>query len=542
MFFNHKSILTAAFFSAALVTAFAQKNLPNESVDVTKDFDAHLLESNKINVTPTLPPLDTTTKRQNYNIPPKPLTVTYDAPKLRPIGVKAGKKEDIYKGYVKLGGGVPTSLYGEGGYAFKSNEQFDGKLWLRHHRIDAGRAVENQAMANTDVLVSGNYFLPQKLGIEGKVGYSADRYHFYGYDRDTLSFDKEAVRQDFKILDLGGRLFNSERTDADLNFSISPKFYLLNDYYSNKETGFDFGITASKWFANKHPLRLTIRTDLTRYEDTATQKLNNIYLQPSFTFHTDILKLKVGGNFASNRDVFSIFPDAELTLRIFGDGIQVFAGAGGDLRKNTYRSMSEYNPFIQSRLSELRNTKYSNYFGGVKGNLGWLDYNAQVSYAKASDLALYQTAIDDRGVARFRTVYDTANIFGLQGTVKFSPIKNLVINGTLSQNVFSMRNELHAWGLPGLEGNFNGVYTLLDGKASVKAGLYIADRINLRNETDVADKGGALLDLNLGGTYRFNKNIGAFLDVNNLLNNRRERWFRYPMVGTNFLAGITARF
>lgn len=542
MFFNHKSILTAAFFSAALVTAFAQKNLPNESVDVTKDFDAHLLESNKINVTPTLPPLDTTTKRQNYNIPPKPLTVTYDAPKLRPIGVKAGKKEDIYKGYVKLGGGVPTSLYGEGGYAFKSNEQFDGKLWLRHHRIDAGRAVENQAMANTDVLVSGNYFLPQKLGIEGKVGYSADRYHFYGYDRDTLSFDKEAVRQDFKILDLGGRLFNSERTDADLNFSISPKFYLLNDYYSNKETGFDFGITASKWFANKHPLRLTIRTDLTRYEDTATQKLNNIYLQPSFTFHTDILKLKVGGNFASNRDVFSIFPDAELTLRIFGDGIQVFAGAGGDLRKNTYRSMSEYNPFIQSRLSELRNTKYSNYFGGVKGNLGWLDYNAQVSYAKASDLALYQTAIDERGITRFRTVYDTANIFGLQGTVKFSPIKNLVINGTLSQNVFSMRNELHAWGLPGLEGNFNGVYTLLDGKASVKAGLYIADRINLRNETDVADKGGALLDLNLGGTYRFNKNIGAFLDVNNLLNNRRERWFRYPMVGTNFLAGITARF
>jgi len=542
MFFNHKSLLTAAFFFAAIVTAAAQKTLPNESVDVTKDFDVRLLESNKVNVIPTLPALDTSTKRQNYVVPPKPLTVTYDAPKLRPVGVKAGKKEEIYNGYVKLGGGVPTSLYGEGGYSLRPNDQFDGKVWLRHQRIDAGKAVENQAMANTDLLVSGNYFLPQNMAVEGKVGYSADRYHFYGYDRDSLSFDREAVRQDIKILDLGGRFYNSERTDADLNFSIAPKFYLLNDYYSNKETGFDFGITASKWFADKHPLRLTIRTDLTRYEDTATQKLNNIYLQPSFTFHTDILKLKIGGNFASNRDVFSIFPDAELTLRVFGDGIQIFAGANGDLRKNTYRTMSEYNPFIQSRLSELRNTKISTYFGGVKGNLGWLDYNGQVSYSKASDLALYQTAIDDRGIARFRTLYDTANIFSLQGTVKFSPIQNLTISGTLNQSVFTMKNELHAWGLPGLEGNFSGIYTLLDGKASVKAAMYIADRINLRNETDVADKGGALLDFNLGGTYRFSKNFGAFLDVNNLLNNRRERWFRYPMVGTNVLVGITARF
>jgi hypothetical protein len=543
MFLRYKFILTAAIAVAAFGTANAQKPLPNESVDVTKEFDARLLESNKINVTPTLPTLDTTTKRQNYTIPPKPLTVTYDAPKLRPVAVKGGKKEESYNGYLKAGGGVPKTFYGEAGYTLHPNEQFDGKLWLRHHRLDAGNAVENQASANTDVLASGNYFMPQNLAVEGKVGYSADRYHFYGYNRDTLSFDREAVRQDFKIFDLGGRLYNSERTDADLNFSVAPKFYLLNDYYSNKETGFDLTLNASKWFAEKHPLRLIIRTDLTRYEDTSTQKLNNIYLQPSFTFHTNILKLKVGGNFASNRDVFSIFPDAELTLRVFGDGIQIFAGANGDLRKNTYRSMSEYNPFIQSRLSELRNTKYRNYYGGVKGNLGWLDYNAQASYAQASDLALFQTAMEDRtGIARFRTVYDTANIFSLQGTIKFSPMKNLVISGTLNQSVFSLNNELHAWGLPGLEGNFNGIYSLLDGKASVKAGLYIADRINQRNETDVADKSGALLDLNLGGTYRFTKNIGAFLDINNLLNNRRERWFRYPMVGTNFLVGLTARF
>ena len=51
-----------------------------------------------------------------------------------------------------------------------------------------------------------------------------------------------------------------------------------------------------------------------------------------------------------------------------------------------------------------------------------------------------------------------------------------------------------------------------------------------------------LLDLNVGGSYQFAKNFGVFLDVNNMLNNKRERWYNYPMVGLNFLAGLTARF
>jgi hypothetical protein len=34
----------------------------------------------------------------------------------------------------------------------------------------------------------------------------------------------------------------------------------------------------------------------------------------------------------------------------------------------------------------------------------------------------------------------------------------------------------------------------------------------------------------------------VFLDINNLLNNRRERWYRYPTIGTNFMGGFVARF
>ena len=547
MLFNHKYLLAAIAFLCLTQMAFAQKNLEGDNVTVVKAFDAQLLEANKINVPPTLPALDTNTQKQTYTVPPHPSNIKYDPPKLRPLGVKSAPKEDAYNGFVKLGGGVPASIYGEGGYYFKAAEKFDGKIWLKHHQLSADKAIENQKIRTTEALLSTNIFLPSNLAAQFSGGYTYDRVHFYGYDHDSLDFTSEMTRQDYKILDLGARLFNSQRNDLDFNFAVSPKFYLLNDFYSNQETHFEMGLSATKWFNEKHALRVNIRPDLTRFEDTVEQKLNNIYLQPSFTLHFDFLQLKIGGNFVNNRDEFSIFPDAEVTLRVWGDGIQAFAGITGDLRKNTYRSLSEYNPFIQIRGTKLRNTRWDNYYGGVKGSFGWLEYNGQLGYSKASDLALHQSLFTPEGITRFRIVYDTVKIFNMQGTVKITPIKNLTVTGTLSQNVYDTQtaregNELAAWGLPEIEGNFGAVYSLLEGKAQLKTSLHMADRITFLNEEGDRVKSQALLDLSIGGSYYFTKNVGAFLDINNLLNNKRERWLDYPTVGLNFLAGIVARF
>lgn len=543
-----KYLLAAFAFLCLTQAAFAQKDLEGDNVTVVKAFDAQLLEANKINVPPTLPALDTNTQKQTYTVPPHPSSIKYDPPKLRPLGIKSAPKEEAYNGFVKLGGGVPNSIYGEGGYFFKSGETFDGKIWLKHHQLSADKAIENQKFRSTEGLLSTNIFLPNNLATQVNIGYTYDRVHFYGYDHDSLEFSPERTRQDYKILDLSARLYNSKRTDSDLNFAVTPKFYLFNDFYSNKETHFELGLSATKWFNEKHALRVNIRPDLTKFDDTVTQKLNNIYLQPSFTLHFDILQLKIGGNFVNNRDEFSIFPDAEATLRIWGDGIQAFAGISGDLRKNTYRSLAEYSPFIQIRGSKLRNTRWDNYYGGVKGSFGWLEYNGQVGYSKASDLALHQTLFTPEGITRFQVIYDTVKIFNVQGTVKFNPIKNLTITGTLSQNVYDTQttdtaaDELSAWGLPEIEGNFSAVYTMLENKATLKASFHTADRITFLNEAGVREKSKTLLDLSIGGSYYFTKNIGAFLDINNILNNKRDRWYRYPTVGTNFLVGIVARF
>ncbi len=72
--------------------------------------------------------------------------------------MKTGPKEDAYNGFVKLGAGVPNTLYGEGGYYFKAKEKFDGKVWLKHHRLSADKAIENQKFRSTEGLFNAPIF------------------------------------------------------------------------------------------------------------------------------------------------------------------------------------------------------------------------------------------------------------------------------------------------------------------------------------------------------------------------------------------------
>lgn len=523
----------------------AGQDINSQKLDLERNYQAQLPESTKRGVTPILPPIDTSTRLQDYSVPTQVAKVTYASPQLKPLGLKAAPKEKQYSGHLKAGGGVPSAILGNLGYSYVG-DAFQASLWAEHHQASS-QSLENQSFQQTKIRLNGTAEINEGHALESKIGYGRNRVHFYGYDHEQFQFEADRIRQQFQTLDVSTKLYNKERTDADLNYYISPAYYHLKDAYGNSENGLKLELGGDKWFAEKHVFRMLVNTDFTTFQDVEKQHLNNIYLQPSFTFHTDFLKLKVGGNFVSNRDIFHIYPDAELSLRVAGDGIQLFALANGDLRKNTFRTMSTYNPFLEMRSNNatLRNTDYRNYAAGIKGSASWINYSLQGGFAQANNLALYQTRftrVDNQEVTRFEVLYDTVKMVQFQGSLQLTPIKNLVISGLLSQRFFTPTQQEKAWGIPGLEGTFTGEYRVLDGKAGIKASCFIADKISRLDATGLAGADGVLVDFSVGGNYRLGKYFGVFLDINNLFNNQRERWHNYPIFGTNIMGGITARF
>lgn len=557
-------VIFCLLMMAVSTQALAQPDLPSDQVEVIKIFEAQLQESEKVPVLPELPSLDTTVQKQNYEVPAKNIEVEYPAPRIRPITFKSGEEiADIYKAYLKLGAGLPKSIYGDGSFhtlkKIGEKEALDIGLNLSHHQADFSSGdVDHQSFGLTEVKGKGTYYFEKGYAVSGNMGYTADRVSYYGYNFDRFFNDpgnitKDDVKQVFGIFDLGAKIFNGVQTAGDLNYSAGFDFYAMGDSYAANETGFDLKLNATKWINGKHSFDLGLRTDFTKFKVSGVeQSLNNYTLAPAFTFHGTAVKVKLGMKLVSNDDEFFPFPDAEVVVNLTGNELAFYTGVTGDLQKNTFRSLTDYNPFLNTELpaGTLKNTKYFHGYAGLKGNLKMFEYMVQVGYKPTNDLPMYVWRHLDSDVRYdFDVVYDDVNIINLRASLKAILLKNLTVTGTLSQNFFDTNKQQRAWHLPALDANIMAVYTTSDNKLVAKA------QLNLQNGVVANERSGGspqfptiwsnlngLYDVSIGGEYWFTKRFGAFLEVNNLLNNKRQRWRYYPTYGTNVLLGITARF
>jgi len=552
-------MLGLSFFSLSL---FAQEgdDLPSDEVQVIRIFEAQLAESERITLNPELPDLDTATQRQTYQIPPKSYKVEYPAPRIRPLSYKSDEEvPDVYTAYAKLGGGLPAAIYGEGSYhtmvqkSKKSRYELGANI-LHHSANFSDDEVENQRFSKTEVEGEGAYYFEQGFAVGANMGYSSNKVHYYGYSVDEFSqfenLEPEDVEQIFNIFDLGGQIFNGVQTAGDINYSAGFDFYLMGDDFASNETGLDFKLNGTKWIQERHSIDVGIRTDFSWYNDTMeiAQTLHNFTFSPAFTYHADKFKVKLGAHVVSHNDEFELFPNAEVVVNVTGNELAVYAGVEGNLQKNTFRSLTTYNPFIHTRLEEntLRNTKYFNVYGGVRGNFSIFEYTAQVGLKPTNDLALYFTDYTRDPIFDFNVIYDDVDIVNFGGSITARPIRGLEVTGTIAQNIYDVSAiNGRAWHLPATEVNIQTLYTTMDGKLRGKAQFFFQNGVPFNERFGGVGRSATLnrlADLSVGGEYWVGKNFGLFLDVNNIFNNKRQRWMNYPTYGINFLGGISARF
>ncbi len=538
-----------SFICCSLSLKAQEPDLPGGEVDVIKSFDARLLESERFAIDPTLPPLDTAVQRQRYDIRQQDLEVNYLPPKIRPLAMKGDDLPPQYRGYAKLGAGLPSAFYADMGYSAFNSENFDLNVNLFHHSANNNRNVENQRFSYSSGELDGTYYFNDRgFAVNGMLNYTRDAVHFYGYnefneENDTeISFAQDDVKQRFATFSGRAAIFNGQPTELDFNYSASLDFYFLNDNYRARERGFDLLLSGTKWFDEKHPLSIQLRTDFTAFRDSSNQNLNNFFLQPSYTYHGDRFMAKIGANIASHEDEFSFFPDLELAANLLPGVLTAFVGATGTLQKNNFQALSNYNPFILSEV-EIENTRLYQYYGGVRGNFQGIDFRAQANYKTADDLALYRSTVSiNDTIPRFRVLYDTAEIINITASLTAPLFDGLQLTGAVSQNFFTLDREEKAWHLPSLTVNAGASYTTSDELLTLRSEIYLENGVPFVNDEGEADNLNALFDVSVGAEYQFSDNVSAFVQLNNLANNRRQRWRYYPVLGINGLVGVTARF
>ena len=76
----------------------------------------------------------------------------------------------------------------------------------------------------------------------------------------------------------------------------------------------------------------------------------------------------------------------------------------------------------------------------------------------------------------------------------------------------------------------------------VKGDLFAWDGAPYRSPSKETRKGESGFDLNAGVEFRITRQLNLWVQMNNILNNKYERWNQYEVYGFNILGGIVFNF
>lgn len=530
---------------------WATAQIDDAGMELLKPFRAKLAESKKFNATPILPKLDTqATKNLDYTVPTHLKELAYPAPTIRPLAAGEQTKAESYNFYAKAGFGYPISPLLELSYHSKPSNSYKYGATYRHHS-GRGNYNDNQRFSTNAANVNGTYFLNNGLAIGGDIGFNLDGVRFYGYgdslDTDTSAVPKDSVQQRFTEFNMNVAVFNGRTNKLELNYKGRVGMHVLSDKFQTNEFSISPDVVVEKWFGKTKKHALNINTglnyvtlkDSSTLNDTISKSRMLVYFNPTFNYNAGVFRAKVGANLGTSETKFYVYPDVEVLVNLLNGKANIYAGWRGAVRQNNFRSLTRFNPYIVSTVLP-HHTNQQDIYGGIKGSIKKINYDVKASYSIAQNLPFY---LNDSMSAyrRFNVVFDTATIFSIQGAADMEIVKGLVFGATVGVYTYSVRQLDKAYHMPTLESNFNLQYQWKQLQA--KAEFYVNSGVPYFDEATRTNKVlNGLFDFNLGASYYFTNNIAAFAQLNNLLNNQNQRWFKYPQIGFNAMAGVIARF
>ena len=529
-------VLILSFFFLGFLNA--QDDLEQEEVKVIKNFEAQLLESERLKVMASLPTVDTLNRAVSYEVPSKVLDLNYGPPQIKPIAMRREPLPEVFSSYLKAGMGNINAYYGEASHHMQVNNNLNLGAHAKYHRAD-NKQIENQRFADTDVNIKGQYTLGPNSHINADLGFKDEVRHFYGYNNEINEFSIEDVRQRFQTISGKASYINSTNENLGIDLEGNLGYSRKSDYFENRENSYDISLSAKKSIQNKHAIKLGLISELNNFQDTIVQKLNNFTIRPEFIFHADKFSVQIGSNLAFSKNNFDVLPFIHAAANIVSNQLVAFAGWNSNLQSNTFHSLTDYNPFLVSQ-PEIFNSEFHDFYGGLKGKIKGVNYVGRLGYKEIDNLPLFLT--NDVDTLQFDVIRDSASVVYIEGVLDFTLFKKLTFISTVSQKIYSMENEEKAWHLPSFELNLTARYKMLNDKLFLKGEFFSANGVPFLNREQEVAHLNTLLELNIGAEYWVLPNVGIYFDGNNLLNNKRQRWDGYANYGINFLGGVVAKF
>jgi len=181
-------------------------------------------------------------------------------------------------------------------------------------------------------------------------------------------------------------------------------------------------------------------------------------------------------------------------------------------------------------------------YAGIKGSLtDHVTYSAKVAFNQYWNMPLY---VNDSvgGGKDFLIRYDSSlKDFLVHGEIAYTVGEQFSISAGLSMHQYKLSTQAKAWGLLPLEFNSTLKWQILK-DLWLKSDLWAWDGADYLVVNGPSGKNNPAFDLNAGVEFRITKQLNLWLQMNNIFNNKYERWNQYQSYGFNILGGIVFSF
>ncbi len=482
-------------------------------------------------------------------------------------------QQKLYKGYVKAGFGLYTTPLGELYYDQTRSRENGFGLHVKHMSSNGGLDdVGPSDYSFNSVHGFYKHFLPNHE-VGGRITYDRRRVSYYGYPStdsvenvidNAVAPPDDARKQFYNDIGFQGRIrslfADSTKIAHDVGIEVHSYSNLTGSRETNMRVTADLGMQDGKEIYGGSLLidNNTYRGKLDGNLGEVKQNGVLLGLMPHVSLREKDYLVKVGVGMyldAMGESSFHFFPQVYMSYSLFGNILVPYVGVDGARQRNSFRSLTQENPWLNGAPTLTNTSKLYDIYGGMRGSFSNnVGFDLRVSKSRMKDMALFVNVGRSPYGDRMAVVYDRVDILDLSGELTYSLPGSLRLNGRVDVYTYdNIRVQDEAWNLPPYKVALGATYDLRQKLILKTEFLFMGPRKGLRYPgvdgqqnvqatAPVSYDLDGFLDLYLGIEYRYTKRLSLFIDVSNLSASKYERWYQYPVQRSLVLGGATYAF
>ena len=539
-------IVIAGFILVAANNSYAQDSTKKKTIEITSTFKPVLREAVKINFNAAPPAVDSARTSLRYNIPSQNLSFAYQPAPLNPMALQVDSIISWQSSnYIKVGVGNAYIPFMQAALSFGNGKNSFYNVFANH--FTSKGSLPFQKNNQTGVSLNGTIKTEKNVEWNGKLGFRSDDYFFYGFQPDTKVFSKDELRQQFQTFEGNISLRNIEPTTYGLNYYPNLKvsvFSGANNWRKATEANTVLNLPLQKTFGKSFGVNVGFTADLTNFRpgEKGDAINNNIYyFTPSLLLKTPNLYLETGVIPSWDNKVFKMLPNLVADISTNDKRFTLQLGWIGYFKKGSYERFAGINPWIMQPDTLLLNTRVSEKYAGFKGSvLNHFTYSVRMGFMQYKNLPLFvNDTVDGK---TFLTRYSSAaDAIQWHGEIGYTQGEKFSATAGLTWNKFvKVKDEGKAWGILPIELRSNVRWQIM--KDFWLKGDLFAFEAPVHKTKDGYSRNDPGLDLGAGLEFKITRQFNLWLQMNNIFNNKYQRWNQYQVYGFNILGGVVFSF